>query len=102
MAERGTARSRSFQPVALALRMDRLYTKFAAVDGDVPGLSRRPRLLPADGLQREVVVFERQVVFDLVEGEARDAAALQVGHRQLARRPDALDIGDARVVQPAY
>ena len=34
-------------------------------------------LSPADGLQREVVVFERQVVLDLVEDQLRAALPLR-------------------------
>src|SRR5207244_2481372 len=65
--------------------------------------AERPRQtlsLAANRLQREVVVFHRDVVLELVERETRAAAAAQIEHLQLARGPDALDVLDVRVHQP--
>src|SRR5262249_56541896 len=59
-------------------------------------------LLSPDGLQREVFVFERDVVFELVEGQLRAAAAAEVGHLELARGPDALNVPDVGVVQAPH
>src|SRR5262249_4143191 len=64
-------------------------------------MMRRDTLLPPDGLQREVLVLQRDVVFQLVERELRAAAAAEVGHLELARGPDAPNVPDVGIVQAA-
>src|SRR5207244_10846596 len=59
------------------------------------------RSLASDRLQREVVLLHRRVVLQLLERQARAAAAAQVGHFQLPGRPDALDGLNVRILQPA-
>ena len=57
------------------------------------------RSLSPDCLQREVFFLHRDVVFELVERESRAAAAFEVGHLHLPRRPDALHVADVRVIR---
>src|SRR5438128_2303404 len=58
------------------------------------------RLRPANGLQREVLILERNVVGEPVERQTRTASSSQVGHFHLPRRPDALHVLDIGVIQP--
>src|SRR5438034_25887 len=57
--------------------------------------------LPPDRLQREIVILERHVVFELVERQTRPARAAQIGHLELTRGPDALHVLKVRVDQAA-
>ena len=58
--------------------------------------------VPPDRLQREVFVLHRHVVLELVERQPRPAAAAHVGHLELPRGPDALDVLDVGIGQPAH
>src|SRR5581483_10585397 len=64
--------------------------------------SRQPVLLAADGLQCELVILHRDVVLQLVEREARAAAAPEVRHLEDPRGPDALHGREVQIVQPAH
>src|SRR5712671_290864 len=68
--------------------------------GAAPAQLRGGVSLPPNRLQREVVPVHRQVVLQLVERQACPASAPQVGHLELARAPDALDVLDVRVDEP--
>src|SRR5215212_525506 len=59
-------------------------------------------LLPANCLQREALFLESDVVFELVERQPGAAAAAQIHHLELLRRPDPLDVLDVRIGQAAY
>src|SRR3954463_2347061 len=66
------------------------------------GRSGRGTSRPADRLQREIFLFHRHVVLELVEGQPRPAAAPEIGHLELAGGPDALNVLDVAVVQSPH
>src|SRR5687768_16961737 len=53
-------------------------------------------------LQREVFVFQRNVVLELLERENRAALAPQVGHLQASPRPNALHLNEIAVLQTPH
>src|SRR5581483_9911241 len=101
-AERRTARRRESRA---ATTRPSARTPGARTRSRGPTRTRETRDIasgPSNRLQREVLFFQRDVVFELVERQARSAVATQVGHLELPRRPDALHVADVGVGEPPH
>src|SRR4051812_46017846 len=84
-------------------RKDRLKTTRSRANGQAWGAEAdgKASRFAAQGLNREILIFHRNVVLQLFEFQNGAAAALQIFHLDGVRRPETLDVADIRVFRPA-